>query len=110
MHSPLAKSHEIYKAHDLDLQQAISWHLLYGFVVSSSDFFGIGYFCNRDDTSQATQKDSGDTLFCTMCSGNMKAAMKPFLGEFEYLAFQRSFKNSDKIRVYPMVDFYSKLN
>jgi len=44
-----------------------------------------------------------------MCVGDMRKALQPFANDFEYIAFQREFKNSPRVRVYPMDKFITNL-
>jgi hypothetical protein len=39
----------------------------------------------------------------------MRKALRKFRDDFEYIAFRREFKNSPRVRVHNMQQFYSKL-
>lgn len=109
MNQPLNQVSEIYKRDGIDFNQLIYWHLCFGFVVSDADSFAIGFFSQVGSPGQACEIYHSDTLFVTMHSGDMRKALRKFIDDFEYIAFQRDFKNSPKVRVYNMQQFYSKL-
>jgi hypothetical protein len=44
-----------------------------------------------------------------MLSGDMQKALEKFTNDFEYIAFQRDFKGSPRVRVYNIQQFKSKL-
>ena len=105
--------HESIALHDtfgIDLADLLVWHLKYGIVISNYDSFSIGYFSVNSAPREAVYKKDANTLFVTMCAGDMKKALKPFQDDFQYIAFQRTFKNSPHVRVYDMKKFINKLN
>lgn len=109
MNKHLAKAIAKYESAGTNFTDIFNWHLCYGVVVSSFDYFGMCYPAQGDNPLQAVERHHGDTLFVTFTSGDMRQGLEPFLNQFDYIAFQRSFKNSDKVRVYDIHQFYSKL-
>jgi hypothetical protein len=39
----------------------------------------------------------------------MRGALRKYIQHYDFIAFQRSFKGSDRVRVHDMYKFYSKL-
>jgi hypothetical protein len=95
--------------HDLDFKSLLTWHLEHGIVVCNHDSFALGYYSANDDPRTALLFGQSNTLFVTMCAGDMRKALEPFANDFEFIAFQRSFKNSHHVRVYEMDKFITKL-
>jgi hypothetical protein len=48
-------------------------------------------------------------LFVTFTTGDMRGALRKYIQHHDFIAFQRSFKGSDRIKVHDMYKFYSKL-
>ena len=44
-----------------------------------------------------------------MCCGDMLSGLRPLKDDYEYIAFNRDFKGSERIRLLGMEAFYSKL-
>lgn len=109
MNQPLKEVTEIYERDGIDFNQLLHWHLCFGVVVSDADSFALCFFSQADSPEQACEVHHSDTLFVTMHSGDMRKALRKFRDDFEYIAFQRDFKNSPRVRVYNMQKFYSKL-
>lgn len=109
MNQHIKKAHDDYTASNLDFQKLVSWHLCFGVVVSCDRFFAMGYPCDSGDPTKAVEPHHADTLFVTYATGEMRSALAPFQKDYDYIAFQRSFKNSDRIRLLDMSDFYTKL-
>ena len=97
------------KTYGKDFQQLLSWHLCFGIVVSDVDSFCLGFFSQENSPEEACEFHHCDTLFVTMCVGDMRKALGKFLNDFKYIAFRREFKNSPRIRSYDIQQFYSKL-
>lgn len=106
MNYHLEKAIEIYGD---NFQQLLSWHLAFGVVVSDSDGFALCFYSNSESPKQACEMHHADTLFVTIHVGDMRKALRKFCDDFEFIAFQRSFKGNDRISVYNMQKFYSKL-
>jgi hypothetical protein len=68
-----------------------------------------GFFSRSEDPEKACEIHHSDTLFVTMHSGDMQKALEKFTNDFEYIAFQRDFKGSPRVRVYNIQQFKSKL-
>lgn len=106
MNQHLAKAIEIYGN---DLQQLLAWHLCYGIVVSSHEYLAFGFYSDIESPEQAIEPHHSNTLFVTFSTGNMQKALEQFIDRFNYIAFQRSFKGDNRIGVYDIHKFYSKL-
>jgi len=106
MNQHLAKAIEIYGN---DLQQLLAWHLCYGIVVSSDEYFSFGFYSDIEQPEQAVEPHHSNTLFVTFSTGDMQKALEQFIDKFYYIAFQRSFKGDNRIGVYDIQKFYSKL-
>lgn len=109
MNHHFKRAYDDYTNAGLDFQKLVSWHLCFGVVVSCDRFFAMGYPCDCQDPLQAVEPHHADTLFVTYATGDMRSALAPFVQDYDFIAFQRSFKNSDKLRSFNMSDFYSKL-
>jgi hypothetical protein len=105
----IAKAYHDYTAEHENFEQLLSWHLCFGSVVSCDRFFAMGYPCDSENPLQAVEPHHADTLFVTYATGDMRSALATFVQDYDFIAFQRSFKNSDKLRSFNMSDFYSKL-
>jgi hypothetical protein len=106
MNQHLAKAAQIY---DKDFHKLLYWHLCFGVVVSDADSFAMCFYSQDESQDQACEIHHSNTLFVTMCAGDMRKALRKFRNDFEYIAFRREFKNSPRIRSYDMQQFYSKL-
>ena len=109
MNQHLAKTIAIYEQEGIDFQQLLTWHLCHGVVVCDMDCFAMGFSVFRANPAQAVHVDDGDTLFVTFTTGNMQTALHKYVQQYDHIAFQRSFKGSDRIKVHDMYKFYSKL-
>jgi len=105
----LAKAIAIYEQECIDFQQLLTWHLCHGVVVCDMDCFAMGFSVFRTNPTQAVLVDDGDTLFVTFSTGDMRGALSKYIQHHDFIAFQRSFKGSDRIRVHDIYKFYSKL-
>jgi len=92
-----------------DFHKLLYWHLCFGVVVSDADSFAMCFYSQEESPDQACEIHHSNTLFVTMCAGDMRKALRKFRDDFEYIAFRREFKNSPRIRSYYMQQFYSKL-
>jgi hypothetical protein len=109
MNQHLAKAIAIYEQEGIDFQQLLTWHLCHGIVVCDMDCFAMGFSVFRENPTQAVHVDDGDTLFVTFTTGDMRGALRKYTQDYDFIAFQRSFKSSARIRVHDMYKFYSKL-
>jgi hypothetical protein len=109
MNQHLAKTIAIYEQEGIDFQQLLTWHLCHGIVVCDMDCFAMCFSVFRESPTQAVHVDDGDTLFVTFTTGAMRGALRKYIQHHDFIAFQRSFKGSDRIRVHDMYKFYSKL-
>lgn len=100
---------EIYEHHGVNFNELFHWHLHFGMVFSDTNSFSLFFFSKSETPDQACEMHDSDTLFVTIHSGEMQNTLRKFRNDFKYIAFQREFKNSPKVRVYDMQQFYSKL-
>jgi hypothetical protein len=101
---------DLYDKHQIDVQKMLYWHLSFGLVVSDPDCFALCFFCRSSDPTSACQIHESDTLFVTVFTGDMGKALERYKDRFGFVAFQREFNNSPRVRVYDMQKFHSKLN
>ena len=109
MNQHLAKAIAIYEQEGIDFQQLLTWHLCHGIVVCDMDCFAFGFSSFSENPTQAVHVDDGDTLFVTFTTGAMRGALRKYIQNYDFIAFQRSFKGSDRVRVNDIYKFYSKL-
>jgi hypothetical protein len=109
MNQHLAKAIAIYEQEGIDFQQLLTWHLCHGIVVCDMDCFAFGFSAFSKNSTQAVHVDDGNTLFVTFSTGDMRGALRKYIQNYDFIAFQRSFKGSDRVRVHDMYKFYSKL-
>lgn len=109
MNPHLAKASEIYEKQGVDLQKLIGWHLCHGVVICNPFVFALCYHADSQNPLGAVEFHHSDTLFVTFCTGDMRVGISPFVSYYQYLAFQRSFKGSPRIRLLDMRQFFKKL-
>lgn len=109
MNQHLQKSIEKYESIGEDIRPLLTWHLEHGIVVCNHDSFALGYYTTSSDIGLPVTYNQSDSLFVTMCAGDMRKALEPFANDFDYIAFKRQFKNSNFIRTYEMNKFLTKL-
>jgi hypothetical protein len=110
MNLHFATALNLYESNNIDLRNLVGWHLCYGIVVSNPDAFALGFHSKSEDVDQAVAFEDSDTLYVTMCCGDMAAALKPFKNNYKYIAFRRDFKGSSRNRLLSINKFYSKLH
>lgn len=98
-----------YQSNGVDFHQLLSWHLCHGVVLCDDRSFLLCYGSNSSNPDVAVQLDEADTFFCTFCAGDMRHAFELFYRRFKYVAFQREFDGSPRIRLYDSAKFMSKL-
>jgi len=106
MNQHFEKAAQIY---DKDFHKLLYWHLCFGVVVSDADSFAMCFYSQEESPDQACEIHHSNTLFVTMCAGDMRKALRKFRDDFQYISFRREFKNSPRIRSYDIQQFYSKL-
>lgn len=109
MNQPLKDVIEIYERNGINFNQLLYWHLCFGVVISDYDSFAMCFFSQSENPEKACEIHHSDTLFVTIHSGDMQKALERFKNNFEYIAFQRDFKGSPRVRVYNIQRFKSKL-
>jgi hypothetical protein len=109
MNLHLCNALNLYESKDIDLQSLIGWHLCHGIVVCNSEVFALGFHCYSSNPEKAVALEESDTLYVTICCGDMASGLKPFKDKYKYIAFRRDFKGSECGRLLSMKKFYSKL-
>jgi len=109
MNKHLAGTIELYERNKLDLQELITWHLCHGVVICDKHSFALCYYSDSNNPEEAREHHDSNTLFVTICTGNMRNALAKFVPDFDYISFQRDFKQSPRVRVYDILKFYKKL-
>jgi len=109
MNPHLAKAIEIYEKQGTDFQKLLTWHLCHGVVVCNPDVFALGFHSDSRNLPEAVEFHHSDTLFVTFSAGDMRPDLIPLANHYKFIAFQRQFKNSPRIRLLEMGDFLSKL-
>lgn len=100
---------DIYRENDIDFNSVFNWHLLNGIIVCNHHGFAFGYYVNIDDPTANVPMHHSDSLFVTMCCGDMLKCLEPFVDDFSNIIFQREFKKSSRLRVFSMEKFFKKL-
>jgi hypothetical protein len=109
MNPHLQLSADIYEKQGTDLQKLIGWHLCHGVVICNPFVFALCHHADSRDLPGAVEFHHSDTLFVTFCAGSMRFGLAPFVDRYRFIAFQRQFKNSPRIRLLDMGEFYKKL-
>jgi hypothetical protein len=110
MNPYFATALDLYESNNIDLRNLVGWHLCYGIVVCSPGVFALGFHSKKDNPEQAVPFNESDTLYVTICCGDMEEGLKPFKNDYKYIAFRRDFKGSSRNRLLSMDKFYSKLH
>jgi len=110
MNEHLKQSIEIFNRHEINFLALFDWHLRHGIVVTCADGFAMGFYSHHEDSDSPVEIQYSDTLFVTMCCGSMRKCLAAFQDDFEFIAFQRSFKNSPRVRTHSMKKFIKTLN
>lgn len=100
---------KLYESNNIDLQSLIGWHLSHGIVISTPKVFALGFHSKNSDVEKATLFEESDTLYVTMCCGNMASGLQSFKNNYKYIAFRRDFKGSSRNRLFNMKKFYLKI-
>jgi hypothetical protein len=109
VNSHLATALTLYESNNIDLQSLIGWHLCHGIVISNPKVFALCFHSNSDDPEKAVSFEESDTLYVTMCCGDMASGLGVFRNDYDYISFRRDFKGSIRTRLLNMKKFYSKL-
>ena len=109
MNPHLATALALYESNNIDLQDLIGWHLSYGVVLSTPKVFALCFHSNSEEPDEPVVFEHSDTLYVTMCCGDMLAGLLPLKDDYEYISFCRDFKGSSRTRLLDMEAFYSKL-
>lgn len=109
MNEHFQKAAQLYEKQGTDFQKLLGWHLCHGVVICNPFVFALCYHSDSKDLSGAVEFHHGDTLFVTFCTGDMRFGLAPFIDHYRFLAFQRQFKGSTRIRLMDMRKFYEKL-
>ena len=98
-----------YEENNINFWKLLEWHLAFGVVLSDCDGFAMCFYSDLQDPTTACERHHADTLFVTFHCGDMEKFAGPFMREFDYIAFQREFKGSPKVRLYDLEAFHKKL-
>jgi hypothetical protein len=109
MNIHLANAIDLYESNDIDIQRLIQWHLCYGIVASTPKVFALCFHSNSDDPEKAVSFEESDTLYVTICCGDMENGLGLVKDNYDYISFRRDFKGSIRTRLLNMKKFYSKL-
>lgn len=109
MNPHLETALKLYESNNIDLQSLIGWHLLHGIVISTQKVFALCFHTNSSDVEKAILFEESDTLYVTMCCGNMASGLQSFKNNYKYIAFRRDFKGSSRNRLFNMKKFYLKI-
>jgi hypothetical protein len=100
MNPHLAKALNDYSTHNTNFTELLDWHLCHGFVLCRPECFAIGFFTDSNNPTQPSQRHHANSLFVTYCAGEMPFVLKQFDGEFDFVLFQRQFKNNPNVRIW----------
>lgn len=103
------EAYRIYEENNADFAEMLKWHLAYGVVVSLPDCFMFGFFCDKSNPSEYRLLDDSNCVFVTMCVGDMRLAGKQIVELVPWIAYEREFKGSKRIRITNFKNFYKKL-
>jgi hypothetical protein len=109
INQPLKYAYDLYTKNGNDFSEIIGWYLENGVVVSSPRCFMLAYFCKKDDIKTIVPLEESNCVYVTICVGDMREAGKQIVEMAEYIAYQREFKGSSKIRITNFKNFYQKL-
>jgi len=109
MNIHLANAIKLYESNDINIQSLIGWHLCHGIVVSNPKVFALCFHSNSNNPEKAVSLEEADTLYVTMCCGDMASGLGVFRNDYDYISFRRDFKGSIRNRLLNMKKFYSKL-
>jgi hypothetical protein len=98
-----------YEESFISFEQIIGWHLVNGFVLNLPCGFAFGYYTQKEDASNACDAESANSIFVTYATGALRPLCHFFYDKYEWIIFAREFKNSDRLRVLNMKQFYGKL-
>lgn len=106
---PIDHALQIYETNNADFDAALNWHLSRGVVVSTPDCFMLGFFCNRNEPSNAVEVGKADCVHVTMCVGNMRVACLQIVELVPYVVYQRQFRNDPRLRTTNFRKLFNKL-
>jgi hypothetical protein len=109
MTTHLATALALYESNSIDLQSLIGWHLSYGIVLSTPKVFALCFHSRNSEPEKAVTFEQSDTLYVTMCCGNMLSGLQSLKGDYKYISFRRDFKESSRRRLFSIIKFYSKI-
>jgi hypothetical protein len=109
MNQHLATALKLYESRNINLQDLIGWHLCHGIVICNPDVFALCFHCTSYDLEKAVEFKDSDTIYVTMCCGNMASGLESLKDKYKYIAFRRDFKGSNYNRLLNIKNFYLKL-
>jgi hypothetical protein len=78
MNQHLATAVKLYESNDTNIQELIGWHFCHGIVVCNPKAFALGFHVCSKDLETPVLFEESDTLFVTMCCGDMVEALNTF--------------------------------
>jgi len=109
MNRPIEDAYNLYTKNGINFDELLQWYLSYGIVLVMPTCFMLAYFCDKDKVDEITSLEESNCVYVTMCVGDMREAGKQIVEMAEYIAYQRDFKGSGKIRITNFKNFYQKL-
>ena len=108
MNPHLQNAREIYEKQGADFERLVTWHLCHGLVTCDNRAFAMAFHADSDKPFEAVEFHHADTLFCTFCAGDMRHALQRYADAYRFLAFQRDFHGSPRVRLLEMTKFFNK--
>lgn len=101
--------HAIAKYGSDHLNWLVAWHIAFGIVVCDERGFGLAYPCRRESVPIACEHGDSDTLFVTWWAGDLLHGAGLYLGRYKFVAFQRSFNGSERVRIYNLAELHNRI-
>lgn len=109
VNDPYQRAKNIYDQHGGDFPGDLGWMLRYGVVVNTPETFLMGYFFQKSDTKHPVPANQSDGVFVVLCVGEPKSALYKLVNMVSLLAYERSFRGDDRIRILDIKKYYHKL-
>lgn len=109
MNKHLVKAISHYEESGINFGELLNWHLCFGIVHSDANCLCLCLPSCYSKAGEVELSTSGDTLFVTYYTGEMRGFLQPYLDKFKYIAFRREFKGSPRLRIYDIKKFNSKI-
>lgn len=109
MNELISKCKALYEENGENFIEILSWHFVNGIVLSDNRYFALAFPSYSSDPSTLVSFDKANCLTVCMFAGNMRKALTSQLKRFNFISFQRPYKNSPSTRVYNFNQFISKI-